>query len=254
MENLPLTNQDIFTYMDGDVIPYIQPIIDSTTNALVGAEVLMRIKRNDGTIIPPSDFINKIEQEGKLISATRVIMNKIIHFFKNKAEKLPEGFYFSFNISAAHFHDDELANDCQNFIDAFNGKIGLVIELLECSILEFNHKTITTIKLLTKKGVRFALDYFGSGLSRVIYFHYAPISIVKLDRTLMKSKKNRMEYADVLNALYAFSQQLNLTVIAEGIETESQKKKMSEIGVKYHQGFLYSKPVSEEVFTLNFLH
>lgn len=63
MENLPLTNQDIFTYMDGDVIPYIQPIIDSTTNALVGAEVLMRIKRNDGTIIPPSDFINKIEQE-----------------------------------------------------------------------------------------------------------------------------------------------------------------------------------------------
>lgn len=87
MENLPLTNQDIFTYMDGDVIPYIQPIIDSTTNALVGAEVLMRIKRNDGTIIPPSDFINKIEQEGKLISATRFIMNKIIHFFKKQSRK-----------------------------------------------------------------------------------------------------------------------------------------------------------------------
>ncbi|MFM7946780.1 EAL domain-containing protein [Hafnia paralvei] len=78
--------------MDGDVIPYIQPIIDSTTNALVGAEVLMRIKRNDGTIIPPSDFINKIEQEGKLISATRVIMNKIIHFLKTKQKNYLKDF------------------------------------------------------------------------------------------------------------------------------------------------------------------
>lgn len=254
MENLTLTDSDVYTYMGGNIVPYIQPIIDSYNNNLTGAEVLMRIKREDGAVIPPIDFIDKIEQEGKLVSATRVIMHEVVDFFKNKVDLFPDRFYFSFNISAAHFHYDGFVEDCQRFINAFNGRVGLVIELLECSVLQFDKTTVKVIKLLAKKGVRFALDDFGSGLSRVIYFHYAPISIVKLDKTLMKNTKNRMEYADVLKALYAFSRQLDMTIIAEGIENEIQKRKMDEIGVNYHQGFLYSRPVPKDVFFTNFLN
>ncbi|MCM7836248.1 EAL domain-containing protein [Enterobacter cloacae] len=254
MENLTLTDSDVFTFMGGKITPYIQPIINSSNNQLTGAEVLMRIKREDGSVIPPVEFIDQIEQEGKLVSATRVIMHEIVDFFQAKSDLFPEGFYFSFNISAAHFHDDGLVEDCQRFINAFKGRVGLVIELLECSVLQFDKKTVKIIKLLAKEGVRFALDDFGSGLSRVIYFHYAPISIVKLDKTLMKNSKSRMEFADVLKALYAFSRQLNMTIIAEGIETETQKRKMKEIGVNYHQGFLYSRPIPEDDFLNRFLH
>jgi EAL domain-containing protein (putative c-di-GMP-specific phosphodiesterase class I) len=152
MKNLTLTDGDVFTFMGGHIVPYIQPVIDSSNNQLAGAEVLMRIKCEDGTIIPPIDFIDKIEEEGKLVSATRVIMHEIVDFFESKVDLFPDRFYFSFNISAAHFHHDGFVEDCQRFINAFNGRVGLVIELLECSVLQFDKTTVKVIKLLAKKG------------------------------------------------------------------------------------------------------
>lgn len=113
-------------------IPYIQPVVDGADESLSGCEILMRWQHPQMGLIPPNNFIPLAEDSGLIVAMTRDIMRQVSDYFAPRCRSLPTHFHFGFNISASHFNDLSLVEECRRFIDAFEANpIRLVLELTE---------------------------------------------------------------------------------------------------------------------------
>jgi EAL domain-containing protein (putative c-di-GMP-specific phosphodiesterase class I) len=224
---------------DGFKMVY-QPKIDLKTNQIYGYEALLRLKDSK---LSPGDFIEIAEKNGSIVNIGRIVTEKVI---KQLSEWKKIGLDIkpvSINFSANQLQDEgylSFIEEClkQNNIDAKY----LEIEVTENIFLEDKLATLVFMKQLNEMGIKISIDDFGTGYSSLNYLTFLPVDIIKLDRSL-NIKFLEIENAKVMDSLISLFHSLGLTVIAEGIETIDQVKRLKKANCDYIQGFYYSKPL-----------
>jgi EAL domain-containing protein (putative c-di-GMP-specific phosphodiesterase class I) len=229
--------------------PYLQPIMHGHSGELAGAEVLARWQHPQMGILPPANFIALAEDSGLIVPMTRELMAQVRAYFAPRANRLPRDFHFGFNISARHFNDMNLIDDCRDFLKAFGlHRVTLVLELTERQLLVSNELTAHILRALRGLGVLIALDDFGTGHSGLSYLQDYQIDILKIDRRFIHKLGDDTPSSHIVDRLLELAEDLNITTVVEGVETEAQRVYLQQRRANYLQGYLFGRPESQDLF------
>ena len=225
-----------------------QPKVNQLTNKLVGAEALIRWNHN-GTVVPPDKFIPVCESTGFIKRLDFFMLNQICKKLDEWIKKGIELVPISVNFSKQHFTHQEVAERICNIIDFWKIPHNLIeVEFTETSIAEMKEILKNTIDILKDKGIPVSIDDFGSGYSSLSLLQDLDFDVLKLDKSFIKTvvvnKRARTVIANVIN----MAKELNMSVIAEGVETKEELSILKKLKCNVIQGFIFDKPLSVEDF------
>lgn len=227
---------------------YIQPKVNLSNGKVVGGEALVRWIHPSNGIISPGEFIPVLEKNTSIISMDKYIWKKVFEFISNLRLRDNIELPISINISRIHAYDDTLVETLKNLASGYMVVPELVpLELTESAYSENENLMYQKINLLKSHGFLFSMDDFGSGYSTMNMLVHQPVDEVKLDRAFLFHIENPKTQTLIRHSI-AMIQDLGLPVVAEGVETEEQRKFLIECGFKYAQGFLFHKPMPAEEF------
>ncbi len=233
----------------GEFLPYFQPIVEIGKRKISGFEALIRWNHPIKGILAPSMFLPTAEACGLITQFTQSIFYQSVVFLKTLHEEmLLEGFKqlpsISINISGHDLVDSEFVK--QLLVHVKNVEIDthfINLELTETMLLSDPDAVIENLKNIRHAGFTVSLDDFGTGYSSLSYLHRFPVDSLKIDRSFVKSMEESEINFQIITSIIMLAQQLELKVIAEGIEEESQLTHLEKLGCKYGQGYLFSRPV-----------
>ncbi|NDJ55742.1 cyclic diguanylate phosphodiesterase [Enterobacteriaceae bacterium 4M9] len=240
---------------NGEIQPWFQPQVDTSTGELIGCEVLARwISPNDG-IIPPNQFIPLAEESGLVVPMTRDLMQQVKTWLLAEQHKILPNFHVSVNFSSSHILSNEIVEDCRTFLTGIPaGLIRLVVEITESEVLN-DHKQINDILTqLHDLGAIIAIDDFGTGYSNLSYLQDYPLDILKVDRKFIAQLEPEIAQRHLIAGIIDISKKLELRTVVEGVETEKHVESLKMLGATWLQGFYYGKPVSASEFTRTWLN
>lgn len=231
-----------------EFVPYFQPIIDLRTGRFAGAEVLVRWRKPDGTIISPASFIPLAESTGLIIHLTRALMRAVRDQAGAVIGKRPN-FRIGFNVSAAYFADDKLVRDVRNIFAASPIRLSqIVIEVTERQPLENLTAARRVIASLQGLGCRVAIDDVGAGHSGLSYILKLGVDEIKIDKMFVDAIGTERHSTAIIDMLVDLSRNLRLEIIAEGVETFEQVTFLREHGIRLAQGFVFAPPLPLKSF------
>lgn len=236
--------------MDNDgIVVYYQPIYSTEEKRFISAEALVRIRKNDGTIVMPGQFINIAEKNGFIIRLGKIVFEKVCRFLSRNNPAALGIEYIEVNLSVVQCSYGNLAKDYIEIMKKYDIKPEWInLEITESASVEAKRVLLRNMKILMDFGVRFSLDDFGTGQSNLNYIVDMPVSIVKFDREMTNAYFENDKAKYVMDAAMHMIQGMNLKIVSEGIETKEQFKVMSDLGISYIQGYYFSKPLPEEDF------
>ncbi|MFD1261256.1 EAL domain-containing protein [Entomomonas asaccharolytica] len=224
-------------------IPYYQLIKSSDSENWHGVEVLTRWQHPKKGLILPCQFIPALEKSKFIIPFTLNLLEQVKKDFTNCLSLIPKGFHVAINISPKHLQTIKLALDCEEFLRSFPEEhITLVLELTERDIAEPTATTYNLFELLHELKVLISIDDFGTGHSSLSYLNKFKVDILKIDKSFISSLENNPSSQYITKSIIELANNLKVDIIAEGVENHQQKEYLIQHGVKYLQGFLYSKP------------
>lgn len=223
-----------------------QPIVSLKTGYIVGLEVLLRWQKPNFSSIPTSEFISVAEESGIIVP----IGDWVLHTACLKAKNLQKTFphlQIAVNLSGRQFKQANFLDRIRQILQEtqFDPRY-LAIELTERTIMDEREKTMSVLTNLKKMGATLVIDDFGTGYSSLNYLKQLPVDKVKIDRTFIKDIPTDAEDRAIIAAIIALAGKLNLKVVAEGVEKESQLKFLIEHHCDEMQGFYFSAPLVEE--------
>ena len=234
---------------NGDFIPYFQPQYDYTTGEIVGAEVLMRWQHPERGLLLPLKFIPVLEKNGFIYELDKYAWRQACTYMRRWKD---EGISFpplSVNVSRRDIYQDDLIDTLVSLVKEFDLEPGyLRLEITESGYIEDAQRLSATIRRLSELGFYIEMDDFGSGYSSLSILKELPFDLVKLDMSLVRESGKSGKSGSILTSIVHLAHQINVPVIAEGVETQSQAEFLKSIGCHYMQGFLFSKPVPIETY------
>ena len=229
---------------------HYQPIYNLQNNKVDKAEALIRWQHPTKGLILPDDFLGTIEEEGFMDELGYWVANKVLADRLRWHQLTSQPMEISINISPSQFKSDNSL--LQKWLAEFE-KIELpdnaiAFELTEHSLVHDHLKVRTLLNDIRSKGIRIAIDDFGVGYSSLSYLQQLNLDILKIDRSFIdKLTKDKRSYG-LCKGIVTIAQELNLTIVAEGVVTQAQHKLINELGCHYGQGYLYDKPMSTKEF------
>ena len=226
-----------------EFLPWYQPIIDSKTGDVVGCEVLMRWYRNDGTIIPPQQFIPYVEQSGQIIPMTDQLLSTVARDVRRLKWHSGKR-YMSLNIVPEHLNNDRFAKTVISLLSAKHMSPGtLSLEITERNKIPNLQTARRYLELLYAQGIPLKIDDAGTGYGGFSYVQELGVAALKIDKMFIDTIGTDDYKRPILDAIVAFARTSRLTVIAEGVETREQVEYLAKQGVHLIQGFFYAKPM-----------
>lgn len=234
--------------MNQEFVNFYQPIVNSETNRICGAELLLRWESKHG-LVPPDEFIPLSEQLGLIIPMTNDALRRGLEDVK-KWRKTDPDFYVSLNLSVLHFELDDLSCELEKALNIANLPANaLRVEVTESALITHPEKAINTMEQFKKLGIELALDDFGTGYSSLAYLKQLPLGILKIDRSFISGIGQDDRDQAIVNAILGVAKSLGLLCVAEGVETQKHIDYLNNLECEYLQGYFYSKPVPEKEFT-----
>lgn len=232
---------------------HYQPIINPLDETVFGFEALIRWGL-DGRLRFPGDFVPVAEQSQQMISIGRWIIKTAITTLANFNKGRAELFTMTMNFSTIQFQDAKLIEFIRSCLDECNVSPQLVIfELTECAFSSDTYGSLKIINQLNEMGCRIALDNFGKGSSSINHLKNFPISLVKIDKSLMPESLDDSQNMALIKGLTLMIQLLNHDIVAEGVETKDHISICAELGIKKAQGFFFSKAKSVDDIKQDYL-
>ncbi len=227
----------------GQIEPYFQPIVSLRDGIPIGCEALARWHHPERGLVAPAGFIPIAEEHG-LIGE---IDARIIHMACGRAagwRRAGIRAHVSVNVSPVELVGTETIETVRAALEA-SGLPGplLQLEVTETSLIDDAAVIAPTLEALKRLGVRIAIDDFGGGTSSLAFLSGLPIDVIKIDRHFINGLLRGGDDRAIVAAVISLAEELGLSVVAEGVETERQHGELRELGCEFAQGFLYSKPV-----------
>ena len=238
---------------DDRVEVFFQPIYSNRDKCFTSAEALVRIRKKDGTLLSPSIFIPVAEKTGIILELGERVIEKVCLLLKN-SDAIKLGIhYIEINLSVIQCEKRDLAKRLISIVEKYDIAPGLInLEITETASISARTILLENMKTLINYGFTFSLDDFGKGESNLMYIVEMPVSIVKLDYDMLKAFFRSPKAKTVVQAVVNMAHNMNLKMVAEGIETEEEIQGMSKENIDYIQGYYYSCPVPQNDF-LEFL-
>ncbi len=232
-----------------EFVVYFQPKVDLKTQKLVGAEALVRWKHPVKGIIPPSEFIPIFYKNGFISHLDFYVFESVCASIKKWKSAGLQLIPISINLTQVSMMDISLPEKLLSVMEKYGiEKEYIHLEITEGSYSVDTEKSIKCAKQFREKGIHLEMDDFGTGISSLTMLHELPIDTLKLDLRFVKDYEESKSNAGIIHFIVSLARQMELKLIAEGIETEHQLEFLKNIGCDIGQGFLFSKPVSEKDF------
>jgi diguanylate cyclase (GGDEF)-like protein/PAS domain S-box-containing protein len=233
---------------------YYQPIIDLKTDLTVKAEALIRWHHPSRGMVSPQEFIHLAEDTGMINPIGDWVFMQCAQKVNQWSARFGNDFQVSVNMSPAQFklETDVFISqwqECMQRVD-ISGK-NIIVEITEGLLLDVDPGVIDKLLWLRDAGIQVAIDDFGTGYSSLSYLKKFDIDYLKIDKSFVKNIESNANDIALCNAMIVMAHTLGLKVIAEGVETEGQKKILTEAGCDFAQGYLFSKPEPADVFEEN---
>ncbi len=226
-----------------------QPQIDLATGALEGAEVLLRWRREDGSHVPPSEFIPIAEETLLILPLGDWVLENAcrqLAAWRKSGLRIPR---LSVNLSANHFIKGNLLEDIPRLLEKYKlPPQALGIEVTESTLMRKSSDISRLLDGLKRLGVHLSIDDFGTGYSSLAYLKYYPIHELKIDRGFVDGVGRESEDDAIASAILAMARTLGLRCVAEGVETEEQLATLKAKGCDVGQGYLIGKPMPARAF------
>lgn len=228
---------------------YYQPQYDILTNKIIGAEALIRWVHPAHGLIPPSDFIPIAEETGLIDDVGKWVMNSACSQVKKWQDHGFKSFKIGVNVSPHQFKQEDFVSEVYKILH----KTGLPYKYLDLEItetvgIEDTLDAIAKLNSLRKSGIKISIDDFGTGYSSLSYLTKFPIDTLKIDKSFIQNMNNDPNSKTIVSSIIAVGKNLNLDVIAEGVETKEQLEFLKSQDCIQIQGYLFSKPVPADEF------
>ncbi len=225
---------------------YYQPIVQLSTQQMVGFEALVRWQHPQRGLIYPAEFIPVAEETGLIVLidwwVLREACSQILKWQVKYASE--NSLTISVNVSSKQFTQPGLVEQVERTLQetGLNAE-SLKLEITESAIVRNTESATTIFSQLKALGIQLYIDDFGTGYSSLSYLHQFPIDMMKIDRSFVSSAENDTERLEIVRAISTLAHNLGLEVVAEGVETAEQAERMKTLQCRYAQGYFFSKPL-----------
>jgi diguanylate cyclase (GGDEF)-like protein/PAS domain S-box-containing protein len=226
---------------------YYQPKMSLKTDQCVGVEALIRWDHLDRGLILPNMFIESAEKSGTIKPLTQWVLRTALAQF---SQWYNQGFHIdlSVNISARDFQDPDLLTLIEKLLsDSGFEPSRLILELTESAVMTDSQKAFDALSRLDKMGVKLAIDDFGTGHSSLNYLKRLPVDELKIDKSFVRDMSTSKYDAAIVRSTIDLAHNLELHVVAEGVEDQSSLDLLKDMGCDTVQGFFKSRPLAEKI-------
>ncbi|MGH9942571.1 MAG: putative bifunctional diguanylate cyclase/phosphodiesterase, partial [Pyrinomonadaceae bacterium] len=230
----------------GEIEVYYQPIYVLSGGRAEGFEALVRWRHPERGLIPPLEFIPLAEETGLIVPIGMHVLDTACRQVREWNQALPADapLSISVNISGRQFKEKDFVGHVERMLKATGLPPScLRLEITETVVMDNTEEVARILERLKACGVRISLDDFGTGYSSLSYLHRFPINTLKIDRSFVQSMGADAESAKIIKTILTLAAELNMDVVAEGIETGQQRDQLRALGCDFGQGYLFSRPV-----------
>ena len=230
---------------------YFQPIIDMQSNAIKKAEALIRWNHPEKGMVPPLEFIGIAEETGLIKELGAWVARTASAEVARLRRELDPDFKVSINVSPSQLKgDSEWMLNWFDYMEELEvDKDAIIVEITENMMMESEDTVRMNLNKLRDKGISIAIDDFGVGYSSLSYLQEMEVDVLKIDRSFVDNIDKDNNSLALCRAMVMIAHQLNISVVAEGVETDMQKHKLIELGCDFGQGYLFDRPMPTEEFT-----
>ena len=219
-----------------ELVVFYQPIVDIRTRAPVALEALVRWNHPELGLVPPGDFIPLAEDTGLIVP----LGWRVLEHALRRLQQLPN-LAIAVNVSARQLSETDFVPRLTKLL-ASVPRGSLALEITESLLIADPEHIVATLAALDEVGVRIALDDFGTGYSSLSNLSALPIHQLKIDRSFVSGLGERPESEALVSAIIRLGHGLDLEVVAEGVETEQEARRLEELDCDFAQGFLFGRP------------
>lgn len=224
------------------------PVVELDSMKVVGLEALARWEHPKMGMISPAEFIPVAQESGLIVDLGRQILRKAciqMSIWRKNARF--KDIHVSVNWSLTQLLSPDLIGDFTTLLNEWNLQPGdLQIEVTEDISKEDADRVVELMLKLKSLGVRIAIDDFGTGFSSLSYLQQLSLDAVKIDASFVDQMENSSDKKTIVKTIIALADGFGIDVVAEGVESETQRRMLAEMGCSLGQGFLFSKPISAE--------
>jgi diguanylate cyclase (GGDEF)-like protein/PAS domain S-box-containing protein len=225
---------------------HYQPILSLAANRFLGFEALVRWQHPERGLLLPGDFIAVAEETGLIVPLGWWVLREACLRTRAWHASFPTDppLLVSVNLSSKQFLQTNLAEQLEQLLSETDLEPRcLKLEITERAIMDNPDSASTLLARLHALGVRVGLDDFGTGYSSLSYLHRFPIDTLKIDRSFVRQMGAGEETLQIVKSIVGLAHNLAMDVIAEGVETEVQRRRLADLKCEYAQGFFFSQPV-----------
>jgi len=232
---------------------YLQPKYDFEKNMVMSAESLVRLYDEDGKVIGPDEFIPLAEETGLIHQLGKQVLQKSCNFVA-KCNAQGHEFKIAVNVAAKQLSNPGFAEEVEEIIKESGIEASSIeLEVTESALMHDFEQTRDILNALVSLGVTIALDDFGTGYSSLSYLRQLPLNVLKIDRSFVIDMDKEQQAHDIVTAIVNLALSLELSIVAEGIETQAHFEALKELGCHFGQGYLMCRPMIMDDFYDKFI-
>ena len=232
-----------------EFVTYYQPVIEFSSGDVIGLEALVRWQHPELGILAPAEFIDIAEDTGMILAIGDQVFATAAAQTRRWQDAGLQNLRIAINVSARQFREKNFPDHIAQILgQAHLDPQSVELEITETSIMEYGESALTVLHEIRNMGIRIAIDDFGTGYSSLSYLKRLPIDTVKLDRSFVSGAATDPKDAALVRAIMTLAHDLDLKVVAEGVETEEQRDFLRLLRCDAGQGYLFGKPMPANVF------
>ncbi len=248
VEAIKMANEFKVAIATQQLVLNYQPILSIATGRILGFEALMRWQHPERGLIPPDMFIPMAEDSGLIVGASRWAIREVCQMINRLDQARPDmqDLYVSINLSATDFDDENFLDNLYDTLEESSIPAHRIhIEITERLLLKQPKNVKETLDNCRARGIGVIIDDFGTGYSSLSYLHQYPIDTLKIDQSFIHKMSEDPIVFGLVKSILSLSQNMNIKMIAEGVEDIEEARLLSELECDMAQGYFYSRPVPE---------